>query len=63
MLPYIKNYVNTFMGKSITTEQWRKHLYDYFEQHGGEEKIQALNSIDFKVEGGFLFLTEFVTDE
>jgi len=49
LLPYVKDYVNTFMGKSITTEQWRKHLYEYFGQHGGEEKLQALNSIDFKV--------------
>ncbi|RDX51566.1 zincin [Lentinus brumalis] len=44
-LPYIYDYVNTFIGKSITTEQWKKHLYAYFEKHGGEEKINALNRV------------------
>ncbi|RPD59483.1 zincin, partial [Lentinus tigrinus ALCF2SS1-6] len=44
-LPYIYEYVSTFMGKSITTEQWKAHLYAYFEKHGGEEKIKALNSV------------------
>jgi len=46
-LPYVKDYVNTFMGKSITSDQWKSHLYDYFETHGGEEKIRALNSVDW----------------
>ncbi|KAL1952401.1 hypothetical protein VTO73DRAFT_1550 [Trametes versicolor] len=44
-LPYIHDYVSTYMGKSITTEDWKAHLYAYWEKHGGEEKIKALNSV------------------
>lgn len=46
-LPYIKDYVNTFMRKSITTEQWVSHLYSYFEEHGGAEKIELLNKVNW----------------
>jgi leukotriene-A4 hydrolase len=46
-LPYVKDYVNTYQGKSITTEMWKEHLYTYFRKHGGEDKINALNSVDF----------------
>lgn len=48
-LPYVSNYVNTFMGKSITTEQWKEHMYGYFEKNGGEEKVKLLDSIDWEV--------------
>jgi hypothetical protein len=48
-LPYVKDYVNTFMGESITTEQWKSHLYSYYQKHGGPEKIQALDSVDWTV--------------
>jgi hypothetical protein len=48
-LPYVKDYVRTFMGKSITTEQWKEHLFAYYTQHGGEDTIEALNSIDWDV--------------
>jgi len=47
-LPYVKDYVNTFIGKSITTEQWKSHLYGYFEKYGND-KIKALDSIDWDV--------------
>ncbi|KAI0809133.1 peptidase family M1-domain-containing protein [Irpex lacteus] len=46
-LPYVNDYVNTFMGKSITTQQWKDHLYGYYEKHGGPEKIKLLDSIDW----------------
>ncbi|KAJ3533495.1 hypothetical protein NM688_g7274 [Phlebia brevispora] len=46
-LPYIYDYVNTFTGTSITTEQWKTHLYSYFKAHGGEDKIKALDSVDW----------------
>jgi hypothetical protein len=36
------------MGKSITTEQWKSHLYGYFEGIGGD-KIKALDSINWNV--------------
>ncbi|KIK04477.1 hypothetical protein K443DRAFT_675932 [Laccaria amethystina LaAM-08-1] len=47
-LPYVRNYVDTFMGKSITTDQWKDHLYGYFEKNGGEEKVKALNTVDWQ---------------
>ena len=47
-LPYVKDYVNTFIGKSITTEQWKSHLYSYFEKNG-HDKVKALDSIDWNV--------------
>lgn len=50
-LPYVKDYVNTFMGKSITTEQWKEHLYGYYQKHGGADKIKALDSVDWDVRG------------
>ena len=48
-LPYVNDYVNTFMGKSITTQQWKDHLYAYYQKHGGSEKIKLLDSIDWDV--------------
>lgn len=47
-LPYIRDYVETFSGKSIATQQWKDHLYGYFRKHG-EEKVEALDSIDWDV--------------
>ena len=46
-LPYVKDYVDTFIGKSITTAQWKSHLYGYWEQHGGTEKIKALDGVNW----------------
>ena len=64
-LPYIRDYVATFQGKSITTWDWKAHLYAYFEKHGGREKLDALNSVDWDVSsaftdcpGGWLTLTQ-----
>ncbi|CAA7267762.1 unnamed protein product [Cyclocybe aegerita] len=44
-LPYVKDYVETFMGKSITTAEWKNHLYGYWTKHGGPDKIKALDSV------------------
>ncbi|KAG5651841.1 hypothetical protein H0H81_007217 [Sphagnurus paluster] len=46
-LPYVKDYVETFIGKSITTQQWKDHLYGYWTKHGGPDKVKALDSIDW----------------
>ncbi|OJA13741.1 hypothetical protein AZE42_01549 [Rhizopogon vesiculosus] len=54
-LPYVKDYIATYMGHSITTETWKNHLYAYFEENGGEDKIKALDSINWDAwlhEGG-----------
>lgn len=48
-MPYVNDYVNTFIGKSITTQQWKDHLYGYYEKNGGPEKIKLLDSIDWNV--------------
>ncbi|KAK2459750.1 hypothetical protein APHAL10511_008182 [Amanita phalloides] len=46
-LPYVRDYVNTFMGKSITTDQWKAHLYKYFTENGGDEKVRILDKVDW----------------
>ena len=38
--PYIRNYVDTFIGKSITTEQWKDHLYGYFKDQ--KDKLDTI---------------------
>jgi leukotriene-A4 hydrolase len=48
-LPYARDYVNTFRGRSIRTDQWKTHLFEYFEKHGGEDKLKLLNSVDWQV--------------
>ncbi|KZV89070.1 hypothetical protein EXIGLDRAFT_838751 [Exidia glandulosa HHB12029] len=45
-LPFIQDYVKTFTGKSITTEQWKTHLYGFYEKHD-KSKIEKLDSIDW----------------
>ncbi|EIN13273.1 Metalloprotease [Punctularia strigosozonata HHB-11173 SS5] len=45
-LPYVRDYVKTFQGTSITTEQWKDHLYAYWAKQG-KDKIEALDQIDW----------------
>ncbi|CUA75782.1 leukotriene-A4 hydrolase [Rhizoctonia solani] len=47
-LPYARDYVNTFRGQSIRTDEWKAHLFDYFKKHGGEDKLKLLNSVDWQ---------------
>ncbi|KAF8839904.1 hypothetical protein BDN67DRAFT_1054580 [Paxillus ammoniavirescens] len=44
-LPYVKDYVTTFIGQSITTQQWKDHLFAYFSNQ--PEAIKALNEISW----------------
>lgn len=47
-LPYMKNYVKTFEGYAITTEQWRGHLFHYFGSlKNGEEVVRKLGKVDW----------------
>ncbi|KIY73540.1 Metalloprotease [Cylindrobasidium torrendii FP15055 ss-10] len=46
-LPYIRDYVSTFIGKSITTWQWKDHLYAYYAKNGGPEMVKKLDSVDW----------------
>ena len=48
-LPYVKNYVETFTGQSITTDMWKDHLYDYFRKNGGADAIKLLDGIKWDV--------------
>ena len=48
-LPYVHDYVSTYMGKSITTEQWKDHLYSFYRQHGTPEQVQALDRVKWDV--------------
>ena len=57
-LPYVKDYVNTFIGKSITTEQWKSHLYGYFEKNGSD-KVKALDSVNWDVSRLWLSISSF----
>ncbi|KAI0809140.1 peptidase family M1-domain-containing protein [Irpex lacteus] len=40
------DYVNTFTGKSITTEQWKDHLFSFYLKHN-PSKVEVLNTIKF----------------
>lgn len=47
-IPYMKDYDRTFTGTSITTDQWRNHLFHYFgSQPNGEELVQKLGQLDW----------------
>ncbi|KAG8823910.1 hypothetical protein FRC19_002883 [Serendipita sp. 401] len=46
-LKYAQDYVKTFDGKSIGTEEWKEHLYWYFKANGGDEKIAVLDAVDW----------------
>ncbi|KAF8329109.1 leukotriene-A4 hydrolase [Cantharellus anzutake] len=49
-LPYARDYVRMYRGKSIRTDQWKEHLYQYWsrkENGGGEDKIKTLDSVDW----------------
>jgi leukotriene-A4 hydrolase len=44
----MKDYVKTFSGASITTEQWRLHLFHYFGSlKDGQEYIRKLGKVDW----------------
>lgn len=49
ILPYIRNYVETYRGKSIRTDEWKLHLFKYFAANGGQEKLDILNAVDWQV--------------
>ena len=36
------------MGKSVTTWEWKAHLYAYYERHN-KEKVKALDTVDWNV--------------
>ncbi|KAF8508488.1 hypothetical protein JB92DRAFT_2732664 [Gautieria morchelliformis] len=46
-LPYIRDYVNTFTGKSISAYQWKDHLYDYYKRND-PERVKLLDTIDWQ---------------
>ncbi|KAF8150391.1 hypothetical protein K438DRAFT_1865746 [Mycena galopus ATCC 62051] len=46
-LPYVKDYVQTFIGTNTTTAQRKAHLYEFYSKHGGPEKIKLLDGVDW----------------
>ncbi|KAF7320841.1 Leuk-A4-hydro-C domain-containing protein [Mycena chlorophos] len=46
-LPYVKDYVNTFIGKAVTTEQWKEHLYGYY-QKNAPDVVKLLDTINWQ---------------
>ena len=47
-MPYIKDYVRTFDGYSISTDQWKAHLFHYFgSQRDGKKYLAKLETIDW----------------
>jgi leukotriene-A4 hydrolase len=54
----MKDYVKTFNGKSITTEQWRAHLFHWFgSQANSQEYIRALGKVDWDEVGRVMSLS------
>lgn len=45
--PYMKSHVERFASKSITTEEWKAHLFDYMEKNHGQSVVDKLKTIDF----------------
>ncbi len=47
-IPYMKDYVKTFNGTSITTDQWRSHLFHYFgRQADSASYLKKLGKVDW----------------
>ncbi|ORY43806.1 leukotriene A4 hydrolase [Rhizoclosmatium globosum] len=44
---FLKNHVETFSHKSITSFQFKDNLYAYFEKTHGQEKVDILNTVDW----------------
>ncbi|KAI9140711.1 peptidase family M1-domain-containing protein [Paraphysoderma sedebokerense] len=45
--PYMKAYFQKFAHQSISTDDWKKYLYEYFESHHGIEKVKLLNTVEW----------------
>lgn len=47
-IPYMKDYDRTFTGTSITTDQWRNHMFHYFGSlPEGDELVKQLSKLDW----------------
>lgn len=46
--PYILAYVRKFRHQSITTQQWKDHLYSYFLEHHGQSAVKKLDTVDWE---------------
>lgn len=44
-LPYAKSYFHAFYNRSVTTEEWREHLFKFFE--GNAQATAALHKVDW----------------
>ena len=46
--PYVKKHVEEFSHKSITTDDFKDFLYDYFGKYDGGSKLKILESVDWE---------------
>ncbi|KAJ3303013.1 Leukotriene A-4 hydrolase [Kappamyces sp. JEL0829] len=46
--PYVKHYVERFSHKSITTDDFKDSLFEYFTQFDHGSKLEALNRVDWE---------------
>lgn len=47
-LPYAYDYFKTFAGKSISTQDWKSHLFSYFGKHSnGQNIVDKLKKVDW----------------
>ncbi|KXN73514.1 leukotriene A-4 hydrol, partial [Conidiobolus coronatus NRRL 28638] len=45
--PYMMEYIQNFAHKTVTTQQWKDHLYEYFKREHSDENIKLLDSVDW----------------
>lgn len=45
-LPFIKSHFKTFYDRSLTTEEWKQHLFDFYA--GNEEITKKLKAVDWQ---------------
>ncbi|KAI8324069.1 leukotriene A4 hydrolase [Martensiomyces pterosporus] len=44
--PYMRSYISKFQGKSITTQDWKDYLFEYFAEHD-PSKVELLNKVEW----------------
>lgn len=45
--PYLKSHVVKFSGKSITSNDFKAHLYDWFDKNHGSSHLKRLDAVDW----------------
>lgn len=48
-LPYVRDYVKTYRGKSLDTEDWKRHFLQYWQTHNKDIYQLIMDKVDFEV--------------